>query len=100
MVIFYNFLNRLPLEISKIKLKKGELQPKIRFAIENLYGIDSMVYAPFKAFEAIVRQQIELLKEPVLACTDLVIEELSKAVQICTERVSTKTLELNLHIEL
>lgn len=84
----------LPNEIAKIEHKKGDSRRKIIIAIENLYGMDPMVYAPFKAFESIVRQQISLLKEPVLACVDLVIDELSKAVRICTRRVSTKSFEL------
>lgn len=91
---FFHYYCSLPNEIAKIELNKGELRRKIVLAIENLYGIDSMVYAPFKAFETIVRQQISLLKEPVLACVDLVIKELSTAVRSCASRVSTKKFEL------
>lgn len=40
------------------------------------------------AFEAIVKKQITQLKEPVLKCVDLVVQELSAVVRICTERVS------------
>lgn len=82
----------LPGEIAEIQLNKRALRRKIMLAIENLYGIDSMVYAPFKAFEAIVREQILLLKKPVLACVELVIEELSKAVRACTRKVSAINL--------
>lgn len=40
------------------------------------------------AFEAIVKKQITQLKEPVLKCVDLVVQELSAVVRVCTERVS------------
>ena len=39
------------------------------------------------AFEAIVRKQIEQLKSPMLKCVDMVVEELSKVVHSCSERV-------------
>lgn len=41
------------------------------------------------AFEAIVKKQINRLKEPSLKCVDLVVQELSNVVRICTDRVST-----------
>lgn len=84
---------RLPSEIQKIELNEGEMWRKIRFSIENLYGIDSMVFSPFKAFEAVARKQILLLKEPIEKCLDLVIDKLCEAVEICSERVSVKFLE-------
>lgn len=40
------------------------------------------------AFEAIVKKQINRLKEPSLKCVDLVVLELSNVVRICTDRVS------------
>lgn len=40
------------------------------------------------AFEAIVKKQINRLKEPSLKCVDLVVVELSNVVRICTDRVS------------
>lgn len=89
--LFNNFLFNycsLPKEIAKMQFNEVEFRRKIKFAIENLYGMDSMVYPPFKAFEAIVRERILLLEEPVMTCLDLVIEELLKAVRACTRRVS------------
>lgn len=65
---------------------------KIKFAIENLYGMDSMVYSPFKAFEGVAREQILLFKEPIQICLDLVIDELLAAVQVCAKHVSVKFL--------
>jgi len=44
------------------------------------------------AFEAIVKKQINRLKEPSLKCVDLVVLELSNVVRICTDRVSLHIL--------
>jgi len=40
------------------------------------------------AFETIVKKQIEKLKEPSLACVDMVVTELTNVVRTCTEKVS------------
>jgi len=39
------------------------------------------------AFETIVKKQIEKLKEPSLACIDMVVTELTNVVRTCTEKV-------------
>lgn len=39
------------------------------------------------AFEAIVKKQIAMLREPILKCIDLVVQELSVVVRMCTEKV-------------
>lgn len=39
------------------------------------------------AFEAIVKKQIAELKKPILTCIDLVVQELSVVVRMCTEKV-------------
>lgn len=51
-------------------------------------GIRVGLFTPDMAFEAIVKKQINRLKEPCLKCIDLVVLELSNVVRICTERVS------------
>lgn len=51
-------------------------------------GIRVGLFTPDMAFEAIVKKQINRLKEPCLKCVDLVVLELSNVVRICTERVS------------
>lgn len=66
-----------------------------KYAIKNLYGIEINLYAPFKAFQVMVRKQITQLEDPIINSIDLVVEELSKAVQICTQRVSN-SIVLNL----
>lgn len=43
------------------------------------------------AFEAIVKKQIAQLKEPILKCIDLVVQELSSVVRLCTDKVNFST---------
>lgn len=45
------------------------------------------LFTPDMAFEAIVKKQIERLKEPSLKCVDLVVNELSVVVRQCAEIV-------------
>lgn len=45
------------------------------------------LFTPDMAFEAIVKKQIDLLREPILKCVDLVVQELSVVVRMCTEKV-------------
>lgn len=60
-------------------------------------GIRVGLFTPDMAFEAIVKKQINRLKEPRLKCVDLVVLELSNVVRICTDRVSecARFLELD-----
>lgn len=86
----YNFISfSFPEELSKIKYDKKELRQRIATAINNLYGKDVISFTPFKAIETIVREQVSNLKEPIIKCIDLVVEELSKIVEFCTQRVSS-----------
>lgn len=64
-----------------------ELRREISFAIRNIHGIRVGLFTPDMAFEAIVKKQIALLKEPVLKCVDLVVIELSNVVRLCTDKV-------------
>ena len=45
------------------------------------------LFTPDMAFEAIVKKQIERLKEPSLKCVDLVVNELANVVRGCAECV-------------
>lgn len=54
----------------------------------TISGIRVGLFTPDMAFEAIVKKQINRLKEPSLKCVDLVVQELSNVVRICTDRVS------------
>lgn len=54
------------------------------------------LFTPDMAFEAIVKKQIARLKEPSLKCVDLVVQELSNVVRICTDKVSRNcTLDIS-----
>ncbi|GBP81792.1 Dynamin [Eumeta japonica] len=82
------FHERFPFEIVKMEFDEKELRREIAFAIRNIHGIRVGLFTPDMAFEAIVKKQIARLKEPCLKCVDLVVQELSNVVRLCTERMS------------
>lgn len=82
------FHERLRFEIVKMCYDEKELRREISFAIRNTHGIRVGLFTPDMAFEAIVKRQIFQLKEPVIKCVDLVIQELSSVVRFCTDKVS------------
>ncbi|XP_013183373.1 dynamin isoform X2 [Amyelois transitella] len=82
------FHERFPFEIVKMEFDEKELRREIAFAIRNIHGIRVGLFTPDMAFEAIVKKQIGRLKEPCIKCVDLVVQELSNVVRICTERMS------------
>ncbi|KPJ06712.1 Dynamin [Papilio machaon] len=82
------FHERFPFEIVKMEIDEKELRREIAFAIRNIHGIRVGLFTPDMAFEAIVKKQISRLKEPCLKCVDLVVQELSNVVRVCTERMS------------
>ncbi|XP_026462218.1 dynamin [Ctenocephalides felis] len=82
------FHERFPFEIVKMEFDEKELRREIAFAIRNIHGIRVGLFTPDMAFEAIVKKQIARLKEPCLKCIDLVVQELSNVVRICTDRMS------------
>ncbi|XP_029165069.1 dynamin isoform X10 [Nylanderia fulva] len=82
------FHERFPFEIVKMEFDEKELRREIAFAIRNIHGIRVGLFTPDMAFEAIVKKQINRLKEPSLKCVDLVVQELSNVVRICTDRMS------------
>lgn len=77
----------LRFEIVKMSCDEKELRREISFAIRNIHGIRVGLFTPDMAFEAIVKKQISQLKEPILKCIDLVVQELSTVVRFCTEKV-------------
>lgn len=90
------YTNSLPKDLAKIKKKLNKLHShnEMKIRCENVHGINSMVCEPFKAFEGVVQEQILLFEEPVLACVELVIQELSNAVgAVLSGRVCTITLQ-------
>jgi len=51
------------------------------------------------AFETIVKKQIEKLKEPSLACVDMVVTELTNVVRTCTEKVLFESVSVSVSRE-
>ncbi|XP_074025556.1 dynamin-1 shibire isoform X4 [Leptinotarsa decemlineata] len=82
------FHERFPFEIVKMEFDEKELRREIAFAIRNIHGIRVGLFTPDMAFEAIVKKQISRLKEPSLKCVDLVVQELSNVVRMCTDKMS------------
>lgn len=91
-VFFVNYLKllhfSLPTEIYSIQNDKNQVQREVHYAIDNLGGTILSLYPPHMAFELGVRMQIAQLETPIVACVDLVVEELSNAVRNCTQHVS------------
>lgn len=87
MVFYVNFFFSLRFEIVKMACDEKELRREISFAIRNIHGIRVGLFTPDMAFEAIVKRQIAQLKEPVIKCVDLVVQELSAVVRSCTDKV-------------
>ncbi|XP_058450062.1 dynamin isoform X2 [Malaya genurostris] len=82
------FHERLRFEIVKMSCDEKELRREISFAIRNIHGIRVGLFTPDMAFEAIVKKQIAQLKEPILKCIDLAVQELSNVVRICTDKMA------------
>ncbi|XP_072398017.1 dynamin isoform X1 [Diabrotica undecimpunctata] len=82
------FHERFPFEIVKMEFDEKELRREIAFAIRNIHGIRVGLFTPDMAFEAIVKKQISRLKEPSLKCVDLVVQELSNVVRMCSDRMA------------
>ncbi|VDN28402.1 unnamed protein product [Gongylonema pulchrum] len=93
------FHERFPFEIVKMEIdekhvssifsfKFQEMRREIQIAIRNIHGIRVGLFTPDMAFEAIVKKQIERLKEPSLKCVDLVVNELAAVIRQCAECVA------------
>jgi replication fork clamp-binding protein CrfC len=81
------FHERFPFEIVKMTIDEKEMRREIQYAIRNIHGIRVGLFTPDMAFEAIVKKQIDRLKEPSLKCVDLVVTELANVVRQCAECV-------------
>lgn len=68
----------------------------------SAYPYRTGLFTPDLAFEAIVKKQIQKLKEPTLKCIDMVVSELTFTIQKCSQKVKmpkrTKPLSLTLLI--
>lgn len=93
-IVYFSSVYSLRFEIVKMCCDEKELRREISFAIRNIHGIRVGLFTPDMAFEAIVKKQISQLKEPILKCIDLVVQELSAVVRLCTEKVYLMTVTL------
>ncbi|XP_050312820.1 dynamin-like [Anthonomus grandis grandis] len=82
------FHERFPFEIVKMEWNEFELRKQIAIAICNIHGIRIGLFTPDLAFDAIVKKQIERLKDPCIKIVDLVVAELLNIIHLCTERMS------------
>jgi len=70
-----------------MEFDEKELRREISYAIKNIRGIRTGLFTPDMAFEAIVKKQIEKLRQPSLKCSDMVTTELTSVIRKCTEKV-------------
>uniref|UniRef100_A0A8C9YRZ8 Interferon-induced GTP-binding protein Mx n=1 Tax=Sander lucioperca TaxID=283035 RepID=A0A8C9YRZ8_SANLU len=75
------FHERFPFELVKMEFNEKELRKEISYAIKNIHGIRTGLFTPDLAFEAIVKKQIQKLKEPTLKCIDMVVSELTSTIR-------------------
>ncbi|XP_078459410.1 dynamin-1-like isoform X6 [Lampetra planeri] len=83
------FHERFPFELVKMEFDEKELRREISYAIRNINGIRTGLFTPDLAFEAIVKKQIQKLKEPCLKCVDLVVGELTTVIRKCSEKLGS-----------
>ncbi|XP_029693839.1 dynamin-1a isoform X9 [Takifugu rubripes] len=82
------FHERFPFELVKMEFDEKELRREISYAIKNIHGIRTGLFTPDLAFEAIVKKQIQKLKEPTLKCIDMVVSELTFTIQKCSQKLA------------
>ncbi|XP_064165432.1 dynamin-1a isoform X2 [Anguilla rostrata] len=82
------FHERFPFELVKMEFNEKELRKEISYAIKNIHGIRTGLFTPDLAFEAIVKKQIQKVKEPCLKCIDMVVSELTSTIRKCSEKLA------------
>ncbi|XP_049594232.1 dynamin-1a isoform X5 [Syngnathus scovelli] len=82
------FHERFPFELVKMEFDEKELRKEISYAIKNIHGIRTGLFTPDLAFEAIVKKQIQKLKEPTLKCIDMVVSELTLTIRKCSQKLA------------
>ncbi|KAM4663755.1 dynamin-1 isoform 10-T11 [Discoglossus pictus] len=82
------FHERFPFELVKMEFDEKDLRREISYAIKNIHGIRTGLFTPDLAFEAIVKKQVQKLKEPSLKCVDMVVSELTSTIRKCSEKLS------------
>ncbi|EMP38121.1 Dynamin-1, partial [Chelonia mydas] len=82
------FHERFPFELVKMEFDEKELRREISYAIKNIHEVRTGLFTPDLAFEAIVKKQVQKLKEPSLKCVDMVVSELTSTIRKCSEKLS------------
>ncbi|XP_068562374.1 dynamin-1a isoform X6 [Cebidichthys violaceus] len=82
------FHERFPFELVKMEFDEKELRKEISYAIKNIHGIRTGLFTPDLAFEAIVKKQIQKLKEPTLKCIDMVVSELTSTIRKGSQKLA------------
>lgn len=77
------FHEKFPYELCKMVIDEQQLRREIAVAIKNATGIRIGLFTPDQAFAAIVRKQIERLRDPALECLGWVFQELSLVLMTC-----------------
>jgi len=65
-----------------------------RTALRNASGSRPSLFVPETAFETLIRQQIERLREPSLQCAELVLNELLRIVTQLESKVSLSCFQI------
>uniref|UniRef100_A0A8C5Q004 Dynamin-2 n=1 Tax=Leptobrachium leishanense TaxID=445787 RepID=A0A8C5Q004_9ANUR len=82
------FHERFPFELVKMEFDEKDLRREISYAIKNIHGIRTGLFTPDLAFEAIVKKQVQKIKEPSLKCVDMVVSELTSTIRKCSGKLS------------
>merc|ERR1711962_1446850 len=82
------FHERFPYEIVRMEFDEKELRKEIAFAIRNIHGVRIGLFTPDRAFDMVTKSQISRMKEPSIKCIDLVVQELTNVVRMCSEKMN------------
>lgn len=77
-----------PNDIAAITNDENEMRATIRTTVINLYALRPHTFTPHMAFETIVKEEILRLKNPIHACIDAVVKQLSDSIRLCVNNVS------------
>ena len=86
--ICYIFHETFAETINDIKPLDGIGSYEIITAMRNSSGTRSSLFVPEVAFDLLVKQQIQRLKEPSLKCVQLIFEEMQKILLNCIKGIS------------
>lgn len=80
-------LHLLPSHLLQSSVLSFTFSFKLLSSVPLTYPCRTGLFTPDLAFEAIVKKQIQKLKEPTLKCIDMVVSELTFTIQKCSQKV-------------